>query len=346
LGELPVFDLGSHDAEGPESFERVAGTRRLSSGVIVVADGRAQELRFFDEGGGYIRTVGRKGGGPGEFESLRFLRLWRGDSLVVHDGRRRTVSVFDSAGQFARSFRLEPDDSVRFPYPVGLLAGGELVARGFERREGPPAHGVTRQMIPLHRFDLAGAFMGQGPRLDGDEVFVVMMGDDGISAATMRFGEGTLLGIGPADVVVMPSHLGELTWYPGGGRTVGRIARWPVENRPVTDAEWERNLDERTANPRMPESIKQAFREMPRDRTMPVAEGIVVDDEGNVWLRDFRGPLDTTSSLTVLSAEGELLGRVMVPFRFRPRHIGSDFVLGTWEDEDDIPHVQLYRLIK
>jgi hypothetical protein len=43
---------------------------------------------------------------------------------------------------------------------------------------------------------------------------------------------------------------------------------------------------------------------------------------------------------------GELLGRVMVPFRFRPRHIGSDFVLGTWEDEDDIPHVQLYRLIK
>lgn len=346
LAESPEFDLGSYDAEGPESFERVAGTRRLSSGVVVVADGRAQELRFFDEGGGYIRTVGRKGGGPGEFESLRFLRLWRGDSLVVHDGRRRTVSVFDSAGQFARSFRLEPDDSVRFPYPVGLLAGGELVARGFERRDGPPAHGVTRQMIPLHRFDLAGAFMGQGPRLDGDEVFVVMMGDDGISAATMRFGEGTLLGIGPADVVVMPSHLGELTWYPGGGRTVGRIARWPVEKRPVTDAEWERNLDERTANPRMPESIKQAFREMPRARTMPVAEGIVVDDEGNVWLRDFQGPLDTTSSLTVLSAEGELLGRVMVPFRFRPRHIGSDFVLGTWEDEDDIPHVQLYRLIK
>jgi len=48
----------------------------------------------------------------------------------------------------------------------------------------------------------------------------------------------------------------------------------------------------------------------------------------------------------VLSAEGELLGRMMVPFRFRPRHIGADFVLGTWEDEDDIPHVQLYMLIK
>ena len=349
LSELPVFDLGSYDAEGPESFERVVGTRRLSSGVIVVAEGGARELRFFDEDGGHIRTVGRQGGGPGEFESLRFLRLWRGDSLVVHDGRRRTVSLFDSAGQFGRSFRLEPADSVRFPYPVGLLADGELVARGFERRDGPPAPGVTRQVVPLHRFDLAGAFVGHGPRLAGDEIFVMMMGNDldaGISAANMRFGHGTRLGVGPADVVVMPSHRGELTWYSGGGHTIRRIARWPAENQPVKDADWERNLEERTSSPRMPENIKQAFREMPRANTMPLAEGIVVDDGGNVWLRDFRGPLDTTSSLTVLTADGELLGRVAVPFRFRPDHIGEDFVLGTWEDEDDIPHVQMYRLIK
>lgn len=96
----------------------------------------------------------------------------------------------------------------------------------------------------------------------------------------------------------------------------------------------------------MRESFRQAYRDMPRAEAMPVAEGIVMDDEGNVWLRDFRGPLDTTSSLTVLSADGRPLGRVMVPFRFRPHHIGADFVLGVWQDEDDIPHVQLDELIK
>jgi len=145
---------------------------------------------------------------------------------------------------------------------------------------------------------------------------------------------------------VMPSHQGELTWYPAGGRAVGQIARWSVEDRPVTDADWQRNLQERSSNPRYSESYKQIFREMPRAKTMPLAEGIVVDDDGNVWLRDFRGPLDATSSLTVFSADGELLGSVMVPFRFLPRHIGADFMLGTWEDEDDIPHVQMYQLIK
>jgi len=48
----------------------------------------------------------------------------------------------------------------------------------------------------------------------------------------------------------------------------------------------------------------------------------------------------------VFSAYGELLGRVMVPFRFQPLNIGADFLLGTWEDEDDVPHVQMYQLIK
>ncbi len=345
LSEVPVLDLGTFDIEGPESFERVVGTRRQSSGVIVVAEGGTQELRFFDEDGGYIRTVGRQGGGPGEFESLRFLRLWQGDSLIVHDGRG-PVSLFDSAGQFGRSFLLEPADSVRFPYPIGLLASGELVTRGFERRDGAPSGGVTRQWVPLQLFDMAGSFIGHWLRLDGDEMFMLSMGDNGFAMATMRFGDGTRLGVGPAGVIVMPSHRGELTWYPGGGSTVRLIARWPVENRPVTDADWDHYIEKSTSNPRMPEHFKDMYREMPRGKTMPIAEEIVVDDEGNVWLRDFRGPLDTSSSLTVLSAEGELLGRMMVPFRFRPRHIGADFVLGTWEDEDDIPHVQLYMLIK
>ncbi len=346
LPELPVFDLGSYDAEGPESFEYVAGARRLSSGVIVVADGGARELRFFDEAGDHIRTVGRKGSGPGEFESLRFLELWRGDSLIVHDGRGRPISLFDSSGMFGRSFRLEPDDSVMFPFSIGTLVGGELVTQGFEPREEAPAGGVTRRAIPLQRFDLAGAFIGHGPRFDGNEQFVLAMGDDGFAMTTMRFGDGIILVVGPADLIVMPTHRGELTWYANGGRTVGRIARWPAKNRPVTDADWERYLAERTSNPRMPERFKQMFLKMPRAETMPLAEGIVVDDKGNVWLRDFRGPLDTTSSLTVFSANGLLLGQVKVPFRFRPNHIGDDFVLGTWEDEDDVPHVQMYQLIK
>ena len=346
LSEVPVLDLGTFDLEGPESFERVTGARRLSSGVVVVAEGGAQELRFFDESGSHIRTVGRQGNGPGEFQSLRLLELWRGDSLIVHDGRGQPVSLFDSTGVFGRSFRLEPNDSVRFPFSVGTLAGGELVTQGYERREEAPADGVTRQAMPLQKFDLVGAFIGHGPRFDGNEWYVVAMGDDGFAVGELRFGDGIRLGVGLADLIAIPTHRAELTWYPSGGRAVGRIARWPAKSRPVTDAEWGRHLDERTSNPQTPESIRRAFLGMPRAKTMPLVDGIVVDDDGNVWVRDFRSPLDTTSSLTVLSAEGELLGRMMVPFRFRPRHIGADFVLGTWEDEDDIPHVQMYQLIK
>ena len=41
-----------------------------------------------------------------------------------------------------------------------------------------------------------------------------------------------------------------------------------------------------------------------------------------------------------------MLGTMAFPINFVPRHIGDDFVLGSWRDEVDVEHVQLYELIK
>lgn len=345
LAATPMFDLGAYDAEGPELFDEVAGAMRLSSGVVVVAERGALELRFFEEDGEHIRTVGRKGGGPGEFENVRFLELWRGDSLIVYDGNRQMYSVFDSAGQFARSFRLEPTDSVRGPNPIGLLADGRVVTRAYAPIERPRAGNVASRWFPVQTFDLAGSFIGHGTKSEA-ELFVWTWPNGRIAGLMMRFGNQTHLGTGPTDLILMRSRQRELTWYPDGASTIGRIARWPAEARPVTDADWEGYIEESTSDPQYPQVLRDKYQEMPRAETMPYAEGVVVDDGGNVWLRDFQSPLDTATTLTVISADGKLLGQVAVPFRFRPYHIGADFILGTWEGEDGVPHVQLHHLIK
>ena len=44
--------------------------------------------------------------------------------------------------------------------------------------------------------------------------------------------------------------------------------------------------------------------------------------------------------------EGRLLGSVQMPERFRPTHIGADFVLGVARDEMDVERVRLYTLEK
>src|SRR5687768_1370574 len=46
VSERPILSIGSSDAEGPELFGSVEGAVRLSSGVVVVADGKSLELRF------------------------------------------------------------------------------------------------------------------------------------------------------------------------------------------------------------------------------------------------------------------------------------------------------------
>ncbi len=344
LSREPLLDLGSLD-EGPESFERVAGSVRLSSGTIVVADGGASQLRFFDEFGDHVRTVGRQGGGPGEFERLGLLGRGPADSLIAYDFGRRSLSWFDSAGTFVHAVRLEPHDSVRFPSPLGFRRDGGIVARGFEPAERPPEGGVIRRPYPMFRFAPDGSYLGEGPRSPGDELFVLSAGDDGFAMAIMKFGEGLRIAVGQ-DLITVPTHRTELTWYADGTPSVRRIARWPVPTRSVADAEWDEFIQESTGDPRMPEQFKEAYHRMPRAETMPLFGGVLVDDEGNVWLQDFVGPLDETSTMTVVAATGELLGQVEVPLGFTPLHIGADFVLGRWEDEDDIPHVLQFELLK
>src|SRR5688500_17313623 len=65
VSERPILSIGSSDAEGPELFGSVEGAVRLSSGIVVVADGKSLELRFFSPAGRHLRTSGRRGGGPG-----------------------------------------------------------------------------------------------------------------------------------------------------------------------------------------------------------------------------------------------------------------------------------------
>ena len=87
LAAEPSLDLGGVADPGPEEFSRIAAIRRLGSGLIVVAEDEALELRFFDLNGAHVRTVGRKGQGPGEFESISWLAPLGDDSLVVFGGR-------------------------------------------------------------------------------------------------------------------------------------------------------------------------------------------------------------------------------------------------------------------
>ena len=85
------------------------------------------------------------------------------------------------------------------------------------------------------------------------------------------------------------------------------------------------------------------FRE---DQTLPTISGLVVDREGNVWAEAYDPELENPRTWSVFEPTGQLLAEVIMPPRFRPYDIGSDFVLGVIRDQLDVERIHLYRLGK
>ncbi|MCE2456036.1 MAG: 6-bladed beta-propeller [Gemmatimonadetes bacterium] len=97
--------LGSIDGEDLNLvFGAIRGVQAASDGTIYVLDQQASEVRVFDSGGQYLRTIVRQGEGPGEIAAANGIFL-SGDTLLwVHDtGQWRVIGV-DPTGVEVRRF--------------------------------------------------------------------------------------------------------------------------------------------------------------------------------------------------------------------------------------------------
>lgn len=68
--EVPGLRFGVQNGEAAYQFSGVATAMRLSHGRIVVADRMSVELRYFDDAGDHLASIGRSGDEPGEFGSI------------------------------------------------------------------------------------------------------------------------------------------------------------------------------------------------------------------------------------------------------------------------------------
>jgi len=75
IGAEPLLRLGVVEGDPALQFEGVTGLARLDDGTVIVADGGAQEVRFFDSMGSPLTVIGGKGEGPGEFSGLSGLGM-------------------------------------------------------------------------------------------------------------------------------------------------------------------------------------------------------------------------------------------------------------------------------
>ena len=350
VDSAPAVEIG--DAADPhEEFGRISGVARLSEGVIVVADGGSQELRFFDSTGVWTRTTGGKGGGPGEFDMIGAVFPLGRDSLAVYDINHRRVSVFGADGSLGREMTLSqaPDG---FPFVLGVL-GGDLLVRT-EQFSQSLQSGSRRDTVPVVRYPRWTAPAVPLGRFPGTEMYVsVQRNSAGLIASTMNtmlpFGRNLTLAAAGTRLYVGTADRYEISAYDSAG-TLIRLMRWTHSSVAVTDAEVAAMKRQRLegfapGEERFRDRVKDILEGMTFPSTKPAYDGFVVGDDGRLWVRRYDQPaVDLPARYDLFDRDGQWLGHVTFPPRFTLYHTGPGYALGVWHDPDEVEYVRRYRL--
>jgi hypothetical protein len=342
LSPEPIVDIGTTVGDPNYELYRVLGAVRLSTGVIVVANGGSTELRYFDSRGRYLLAAGGQGGGPGEFGWLVGIFRMRGDSVGVDSGNPPRFQVFDADGRFIRAAGRDRG-TVRGVFANGSILVDELALDSIPDVEEylRPNVRLLRRHADAPRSDTLGLFPGTQALYQQHPELGFRM------AASRDFLRFTRFAVAGDRVFVADNAEYRVDTYTAGGDWQSSL-RWHRPQVPLTDEvveAWYRSMptgdDDALVRRRM-----ASARSRPLPETVPAYRDILVDDVGNLWVQEYPLLSGEPQRWTVFDPDGVLLGTMEMPPSFQPYHIGSEFVLGRHRDELDIEHVQLYSLIK
>ncbi len=338
----------------PEDLSYYLGSpvdpRILMDGRIVVPDRMNAELLFFDSLGSLLSRVGRQGEGPGEFLRVHGVHSCGEDTLVVQEGPR--VTLLDSSGRFIRTERV----SGKLTEGGGNLEGvfpdcSALLLVDNQYTAPTPGEGIHQIPTTLHWASLDGSARDTVRRFGGRDVFPVRAGDQ-VMSSTLPFGRTPVWVTVRDEVYFGDGGTPEILRLDRSG-SVGRIVRWESAPIPVTHADWGRYDRERLEYiqeypreaPFKPESS-----EIPGPRSKPVYSGLLADDQGNLWVRQY-GPndhpfVDTRSpdAWWVFDDDGRWLGGIHTPARFELSGVVKGRAIGVFRDEDDLPHIWVLQI--
>ena len=327
----PSLSIGALDGPAEYTFRHIEDVDRLRDGRIAVAD--FNRLALYDSDGRHLVDRGGNGRGPGEFIHIEKVVLC-GAGLAVGDVVGPHVTFYDSAGQFVQSVRLHTPGS-RSPRLLSCAASQPVVGSRMPVDIGDDVHRWVRYVMVL---DTAAG------RLD-----TVMS----VPASPVHrgfpppFAHYVAMAARDSLVHTVDTRGMEVRTHTLGGGLV-RIARVTVDPQPVTEADVAQMMEEGPGG-LPPQIVERIGRPDPdgAPATVPVVGEIHADDAGRLWLSPLRRPgwEPPDPAWTVLDAGGTLLGRVLLPPRFRPYHFGTDRVIGVWRDTMDVEFVRVYRLL-
>lgn len=368
LSAEPTVQIGGDETNPVYDLGQVTGATRLQDGSIAVANAATSEVRFYNADGSHRLTSGRRGAGPGEFQMI--VGMWRSpaDSLVVLDMAIQRLSVLTPGGQYSHSLTLGgmgggmvpgADGSISMAIPAGMFDDGSLIGMANSFRIGDTRAGSFRDPMPLVRYGPDGAIRDTVATVPGQEMEMMTMsfGAQSMSVPTaVSLGKQTIV-VARGDQLYLAINESWEIEARGPNGDLRRLIRMVTPVRPLSADLIARHRVEQLEllnNQPMMSQAPQEIRDQVTDRinsapypaTLPFVALMLVDDEGHLWAQEVGLPGDLRQKWGVFDRDGRLQAWIRMPERFRPTAIGSDWVVGIWQDEDDVEHVRVYALTR
>lgn len=339
-----VVHIGRRDGPAALQLAGVEGAMRLSDGRYVIADGTSAELRVFGADGDHLRSFGRPGAGPGEFTTLAGIGR-SADAIWAYDFALRRVSWFhpDSGVVGTTTLGAEPPALA----PAGALPDRSFVLRqlwGVTATAATTREGVRRDPVAVVRTDSSGSRMDTIALVPGREVAIRV--EDGRGVMGRRpFGRDLVATVRDGRVVIGTEDTAAIDEYALDG-TLRRHIRFRDGPREIGKREIDRFLAAALDDVSPPERTtrRAELEALPYPERGPSYDRLVVDDQGNLWIRRWKADVAAPRTWSVVDLSGAWITEVELPAGFTLLDVSDDLVVGVELDELETEFVVAYRL--
>ncbi len=300
-----ILRVGEETDENAHLFGRIVGLAVDSKDRILVADLRPPSVAVFSLDGEWLGSIGGVGEGPGEYVTV--------DGNGVYVGPSDSVYVMDSRGArsgFPRLHVYDPTDftyvrQIRFPYDEDW--GTAISAVGVSDH-GPIMEYSTIALPenvgePRHSYAVLTSWSGERirelARLPDLDWYAGLSSDGHVFAQEIKYAPYSVFRLSAsqlfysglnAEIDILVTSL--------AGDTV-RTIRQPHDPVPLTRNDTPAGLDAEAR--KMYPDFKPAYRTF------------VIDDQDNIWIKDYAEAPATEARWQVIDSEGRMIGQVLLP---------------------------------
>lgn len=340
--------IGEASGDSAQELYGVRDGARLKDGRVAILNSGSWQVKVFDATGSLTNEFGTRGQGPGEFKNLWSIEFAGADTLVIGEYRPWRFSYFTADGRFLRSIEMRPAIIERPEVGIALSSGNGFL---MGERCCSPENGFVAQSVIIAKYDREG--------LLADTVGSFWFTEAGVLSPQLRYVGAPIFGARATfasfrgDTIVYASGQLEQVelWTTAGGPS--RIVRWSSRDRTVRRAdveEWKRQYQERFRGDRSSPNAQEMLRaetgdHRPVANTFPALDewnGLVVSREGEMWVKEYRRPLDRgPDQWLVFHPTGALACRAATPAGSLLLDAGSDYIITRETDALDVEYITI-----